>query len=118
MLLNDIIPNGKTGEMWQNQWGGWTFDFDNTAYAMYHSGQRWNPYDKDAKLDQLLDAQRNTYDQAERLRVLREVANYVSDQALEIPLYSLNTIYGINKRVKNLNLPADGRFRFVNESIE
>lgn len=118
VLLNDIIPNGKTGEMWQNQWGGWTFDYDNTAYAMYHSGQRWNPYDKDAKLDQLLDAQRNTYDQAERLRVLREVANYVSDQALEIPLYSLNTIYGINKRVKNLTLPADGRFRFVNESIE
>ena len=26
--------------------------------------------------------------------------------------------FGINKRVKNLTLPADGRFRFVNETIE
>ena len=118
VLLNDIIPSGKTGEMWQNQWGGWTFDYDNTAYAMYHSGQRWNPYDSDPNLDKLLDAQRNTYDQAERQRLLREAARYVADQALEIPLYSLNTIYGINKRVKNLTLPADGRFRFVNETIE
>ena len=118
VLLNDIIPNGKTGEMWQNQWGGWTFDYDNTAYAMYHTGQRWNPYDSDPKLDQLLDAQRNTYDQAERQRVLREVARYVADQALEMPLYSLNTVYGINKRVKNLILPADGRFRFINETID
>lgn len=118
VLLNDIIPQGKTGELWQNQWGGWTFDFDNTAYAMYHSGQRWNPYDKDSKLDQLLQAQRNTYNEADRLRILREVASYVSDQALEIPLYSLNTIYGINDRVKNLTLPADGRFRFLKETIE
>jgi peptide/nickel transport system substrate-binding protein len=118
VLLNDIIPNGKTGEMWQNQWGGWTFDFDNTAYAMYHSGQKWNPYDKDDKLDQLLDAQRNTYDAAQRERILREISQYVADQALEMPLYSLNTIYGINKRVKNLTLPADGRFRFTQETIE
>ena len=40
VLLNDIIPGGKTGEMWQNQWGGWTYDYDNTAYLMYHSGQK------------------------------------------------------------------------------
>jgi peptide/nickel transport system substrate-binding protein len=118
VLLNDIIPNGKTGEMWQNQWGGWTFDYDNTAYAMYHSGQRWNPYDKDAALDKLLESQRDTYDQQARQKTLREIAQYVSDQALEMPLYSLNTIYGINKRVQNLTLPADGRFRFINESIQ
>jgi len=118
VLLNDIIPNGKTGEMWQNQWGGWTFDYDNTAYAMYHSGQKWNPYDKDAALDKMLDAQRDTYDQKARERILREVAKYVADQSLEMPLYSLNTVYGINKRVQNLTLPADGRFRFVSESIQ
>ena len=53
-----------------------------------------------------------------RQQTLREIAKYVSEQALEMPLYSLNTIYGINKRVQNLTLPADGRFRFVNESIQ
>jgi peptide/nickel transport system substrate-binding protein len=118
VLLNDIIPNGKTGEMWQNQWGGWTFDYDNTAYSMYYTKQRWNPYDDDAKLNALLHQQRNTWDQAARKTTLNEIAHYVADQALEMPLYSLNTVYGINKRAKNLALPADGRFRFVDAAVD
>jgi peptide/nickel transport system substrate-binding protein len=118
VLLNDIIPAGKTGEMWQNQWGGWTFDYDNTAYAMYYTKQRWNPFDDDAKLNALLHMQRNTWDQGSRKKTLQEISRYVADQALEMPLYSLNTIYGLNKRAKNLDLPADGRFRFVNATVE
>lgn len=118
VLLNDIIPNGKTGEMWQNQWGGWTFDYDNTAYAMYYTKQRWNPFDDDAKLNALLHQQRNTWDQAARKQTLHEIARYVADQALEMPLYSLNTVYGLNKRARNLELPADGRFRFVHATVE
>ncbi|MDW5444571.1 ABC transporter substrate-binding protein [Polaromonas sp. SM01] len=118
VLLNDIIPSGRTGEMWQNQWGGWTFDYDNTAYSMYYTKQRWNPFDDDAKLNALLHTQRNTWDQAARKTTLQEISRYVADQALEMPLYSLNTIYGLNKRAKNLALPADGRFRFVEASVD
>lgn len=118
VLLNDIIPAGKTGEMWQNQWGGWTFDYDNTAYAMYYTKQRWNPFDDDAKLNALLHMQRNTWDQGSRKKTLQEISRYVAAEALEMPLYSLNTIYGLNKRAKNLDLPADGRFRFVNATVE
>ncbi len=118
VLLNDIIPNGKTGEMWQNQWGGWTFDYDNTAYAMYYTKQRWNPFDDDAKLNALLHIQRNTWDQVARKSTLQEISRYVADQALEMPLYSLNTIYGLNKRAKNLALPADGRFRVVDATVD
>ena len=118
VLLNDIIPAGKTGEMWQNQWGGWTFDYDNTAYSMYYTKQRWNPFDDDAKLNALLHTQRNTWDQAARKTTLQQIARYVADEALEMPLYSLNTIYGLNKRAKNLTLPADGRFRFVEASVD
>ncbi|MDB5850042.1 MAG: peptide transporter substrate-binding protein [Rhodoferax sp.] len=118
VLLNDIIPAGKTGEMWQNQWGGWTFDYDNTAYSMYYTKQRWNPFDDDSKLNALLHTQRNTWDQAARKTTLQEIARYVADQSLEMPLYSLNTVYGLNKRAKNLALPADGRFRFVDATVE
>ena len=118
VLLNDIIPAGKTGEMWQNQWGGWTFDYDNTAYSMYYTKQRWNPFDDDAKLNAMLHTQRNTWDQAARKVTLTEIGRYVADQALEMPLYSLNTVYGLNKRAKNLALPADGRFRFVDATVE
>lgn len=118
VLLNDIIPGGKTGEMWQNQWGGWTYDYDNTAYLMYHTGQKWNPYDNDAKLNTMLEAQRTVYDVKKREAMLQEIAGYVADQALELPLYSLNTIVGVNKRVKDLEVPGDIRFRFLNTSVD
>jgi peptide/nickel transport system substrate-binding protein len=118
VLLNDIIPNGKTGEAWHNAWGGWTFDYDNTAYLMYHSGEKWNPYDNDPKLNEMLEKQRTMYDVKEREKVLQEIARYVADQALEIPLYNQNTIFGVSKRLKNLDAPADSRFRFTETSVE
>ena len=61
---------------------------------MYHSGEKWNPYDNDPKLNALLEKQRTIYDVKEREKVLQEVARYVADQALEIPLYNQNTVYG------------------------
>ena len=53
-------------------WGGWTFDFDNTAYLLYHSGQFWNPYIKDQKLDGMLEAQRAIMDRDKRQAILRD----------------------------------------------
>jgi peptide/nickel transport system substrate-binding protein len=117
VLLNDIIPNGKTGEAWHNAWGGWTFDYDNTAYLMYHSGEKWNPYDNDPKLNTLLEKQRSIYDVKEREKILHEIGRYVADQALEIPLYNQNTIYGVNKRLQNFDPPADRRFRFTDVTV-
>ena len=70
VLLNDIIPQGKTGEMFQQSWGGWTLDYDNTAYLMYHTGERWNPYDSDKELDALLESQRPMIDVDAREKVL------------------------------------------------
>lgn len=118
VLLNDIIPNGKTGEMFQTAWGGWTFDFDNTAYLMYHTGERWNPYDSDEKLDKLLEEQRAITDRARREKLLQEVGAYVADRALEMPLYNQNTFVGMNKRVKGFVLPADNRYRFNQVTVE
>jgi len=115
---SDVIPKGTTGAMFEFNWGGWTFDFDNTAYLLYHSGQYWNPYVKDTKLDELLDKQRASSDVEERRAILQEVARYTADQAFEIPLYNLNTIYGVNKRVGNLPPTPDVRFRFLETTVE
>jgi peptide/nickel transport system substrate-binding protein len=85
---------------------------------MYHSGEKWNPYDNDPTLNALLEKQRTIYDVKEREKVLQEVARYVADKALEIPLYNQNTIFGVNKRVKNFDAPADSRFRFMETTVE
>ncbi len=37
---------------------------------------------------------------------------------LEMPLYALDTVVGVNKRVKNLSVPGDIRFRFVDASVD
>ncbi|MDL2401378.1 ABC transporter substrate-binding protein [Rhizobium mayense] len=118
VYYTDLVPHGKTGPLYQYQWGGWTFDFDNTAYLLYHSGQFWNPYIKDAKLDQMLEAQRATYNVDERKKILNQIADYAADQAYEIPLYNSNTLYAINKRVHNLAPTPDVRFRFLDTTVE
>lgn len=118
VLLNDIIPAGRTGAMWQQTWGAWTFDYDNTAYLMYHSGERWNPYGQDAELDALLESQRGMTDPAEREKVLHQIAAYVAEQAIEMPLYNLNQIYAINSRVKNFVAPPDSRLRLTDVTVE
>jgi peptide/nickel transport system substrate-binding protein len=117
-FLNDIVPNGKTGALFQESWGGWTLDFDNTAYSMYHSGQNWNPYDKDAKLDALLESQRALSDGAKREVILQSIGRYVQDNALELPLYNLKTIYAINERVKGFIAPPDVRLRLDSVSVQ
>lgn len=118
VLLNDIIPAGKTGDMFQQKWGGWTLDFDNTAYAMYHTGQKWNPYDSDPKLDEMLESQRSITDRAKREQILQGIARYAAERVLEMPLYNSNAIYGVNKRVKNFVPAPDNRLRLDGVSVE
>jgi peptide/nickel transport system substrate-binding protein len=118
VLINDIIPSGKTGDMFHFVWGGWTYDYDNTAYLMYHTGQKWNPYDSDPALDKILESQRATYDLKTRQAVLRNVARYVADNALELPLYSQDTVIGVNDRVKNFAVPGDIRYRFNEVTVD
>ena len=48
---------------------------------------------------------------------MHEIGRYVADQALEIPLYNQNTIYGVNKRLQNFDPPADRRFRFTDVTV-
>ncbi len=117
VLLNDIIPAGRTGEMFQQKWGGWTFDFDNTAYLMYHTGERWNPYDSDTTLDEMLNSQRSITNREERETLLQFIARYTKERALEMPLYSLNALYGVSNRVQNFEPAPDNRVRLTDIDV-
>ena len=118
VMYNDVIPKGKTGDMFQMDWGGWTFDYDNTAYLLYHSGQFWNPFIKDPALDKMLEAERSTYNQGDRQTIMRHIADYVAGQAYEMDLYNMNTIYAVNKRVQHLAPTADVRYRFTDVTVQ
>lgn len=116
LFLNDIVPNGKTNELYQSSWGGWTFDYDNTAYLMYHSGEKWNPYGTTDEIDALLEKQRSIVDVEQRKQLLQEIARKVADAAYALPLYNLDALYGVHKRVKNFTPAPDTRIFLLETS--
>ncbi len=117
-FYSDIIPKNKTSNGYQMGWGGWTFDFDNTAFLLYHSKQFWNPDFTDKKLDALLESQHNLADQTKRLKILRSIAQYTHDQAIDIPLYNQQDLWGVSKRVQGFTAPSDSLLHLQTVSVK
>lgn len=117
-LISDLIPNGKAGHMYRQGWGGWTLDFDNTAYLMYHEGEQWNPSFKDEKVEELLAAQRASVDQKEREAIFKELTELLYELAPELNLYSAVDLYAVNERVKNFQPPHEDRLRLEAVTVE
>jgi peptide/nickel transport system substrate-binding protein len=117
-LISDLIPNGNAGHMYRQGWGGWTLDFDNTAYLMYHEGEQWNPSFKDEKVEELLAAQRATVDQKEREKIFKELTEVLYDLAPELNLYSAVDLYAVNKRVQNFQPPHEDRMRLEEVTVK
>lgn len=118
VFLNEIVPQGRTNEMFQFNWGGWTFDFDNTAYLSYRDGEKWNPYGTSEEMNRLLEEQRETSDTEEREAILQDIARLAHEEAYHIPLYVEDQIYAVSNRVKNFTPAPDIRLRLVDVSID
>lgn len=117
-LNSDLIPNGNAGGMYRNGWGGWTLDFDNTAYQMYHSGEFWNPTFFDEEIERLLEEQRNSVDQEEREAIFKQLTQRLYELAPEVNLYQAVDLYAVNKRVVDFNPPHDDRLRLEEVSVQ
>lgn len=117
-LISELVPNGKAGHMYRQGWGGWTLDFDNTAYLMYHEGEQWNPSFKDEKVEELLAAQRATVDQEEREAIFMELTELLHDLAPELNLYQAVDLYAANNRLENFQPPHDDRMRLEEVSVK
>lgn len=117
-LISDLIPKGEAGHMYRQGWGGWTLDYDNTAYLMYHEGEQWNPSFKNEKVEELLAAQRATVDQDERQAIFMELTELLYELAPEVNLYQSVDLYAANKRVQNFQPPHEDRMRLEEVSVE
>ena len=114
---NDMVPNNRVGGLYYSGWGGWTLDFDNTAYLLYSTGQFWNPCFSNAEVDRLLNAQRATYDQAEREVALQQVARLAHELLIDLPLYQHQNLWGVADHVQGFVAPADDRHDLLGVSI-
>lgn len=117
-MNSDLIPKGEVGHMYRNGWGGWTLDFDNTAYLMYHEGEFWNPSYKNEKVEKLLSEQRQSTDNAKREAIFKELTEVLYEDAPEVNLYSVVDLYAINKRVEGFVPPHDDRMNFAGVSVK
>ena len=117
-FYNTLIPKEKAGQMYEFGWGGWTLDFDNTAYLLYRKGQFWNPDFGNAKINSLLSTERSTNDQAIRQRAFFKIDAILHQQAVEVPLYQADTIWAVQKNVKGWVTPPDERMDLFNVSLQ
>ncbi len=114
---NDMVPNNRVGHLYFSGWGGWTLDFDNTAYLLYSTGQFWNPCFSNEEVDALLASQRATYDQAEREVALQRVAQLSHELLIDVPLYQHQNLWGVAERVQGFTAPADDRHDLTGVSL-
>jgi peptide/nickel transport system substrate-binding protein len=109
-LFSDLIPNGKAGNLWQFGWGGWTLDFDNTAYLLYHEGEYWNPTFADPRAEELLTQERTTLELDIREQAFHELARLLTKElVVEVDLYQVVNLWATNERVQNFTPPPDDR---------
>jgi peptide/nickel transport system substrate-binding protein len=111
------VPKNTVGNLYYSGWGGWTLDFDNTAYLLYHTKQFWNPCYSNPKLDALLEQERATYDQSQREQILQQVAQIEHDDLIDLPLYQSKNLWGVSDRVQGFVAPADDRNDLTNVSV-
>lgn len=116
--FSDVIPHAKTGQIYEFGWGGWTLDFDNTAYLLYHKGQYWNPVFTDADVEKYLQAERTTNDRKVRLRAFLSLDRRLYDLAIDFPLWQSVNLWGANKRVQGFVAPPDDRMRLAAVSVK
>ncbi len=79
--------------------GGWSgMDADLVWYPLLYTGQ-FQSYYSNPQLDALLDRGRSSVDQDERLRIYRQAAEIIKDDAPLLPLFQPPLIYGLNARL-------------------
>jgi len=116
-FYSDLIPHQNAGNMYEQGWGGWTLDFDNTAYLLYHKGEFWNPDYSNPQVESLLSQERSTNDQQKRLQIFYQLDQVLHQQAVEVPLYQADTLWAVSKGIQGWVTPPDERLELKDLSF-
>ncbi|WP_010632445.1 ABC transporter substrate-binding protein [Sporolactobacillus vineae] len=117
-LTSKLTPTGKAGQFYQMGWGGWTLDFDNTAYLLYSKGQFWNPDFYDPQVEKLLAAERSTVDQTKRQKIFMQLTQKLYNDVPEVNLFQTVALYAVNNRVVGFAPPHDDRINLAQSSLK
>ncbi|HEY3367058.1 MAG TPA: ABC transporter substrate-binding protein [Symbiobacteriaceae bacterium] len=112
-LSGTLITEGKAGHMYLFGWGGWTLDYDNTAYLLYSKGQKWDPYFNDAKVNELLTKERTSTDPKVREQAMKDLTVRLRETMPDVPLYQAVAVWATGAKVQGFVAPPDDRMRLA-----
>jgi peptide/nickel transport system substrate-binding protein len=116
VLYNTDIPK-RTYDMAEFGWGGWTLDFDNTAYSLYYTGQFYNMGYSNPTLDKLLTAARSTLDSAKRLAAYKQADAILYHDVPNAALYQTVNLWAETTNVHNFIAAPDDRLELHDVSL-
>ncbi len=117
-LSGQLISEQKAGHMHLFGWGGWTLDFDNTAYLLYTKGQKWNPSFNDETINELLAKERSTNDQKVREEVFKQLTVRLRETMPDAPLYQAVAVWATSAKVEGFVAPPDDRMRLTPVTVK
>jgi peptide/nickel transport system substrate-binding protein len=91
--------------MYMLGWAG-TWDADGILYPLLRSGQRFARW-ANPDFDRLIEAARNTLDQAERVRLYSQASRLAHDEGAWLFLFHGVDIYGVNRAVMDWEPTSD-----------
>lgn len=104
-------------DMYLGGWSNVTGDGEELLYPQFYSGSigasNYSRYNK-PDMDQLILKCRNTVDQNERLKNLREANIAFTDDVAWIPLYNSSVTLAARKNVKGIEFESNNEFRLNN----
>jgi peptide/nickel transport system substrate-binding protein len=118
VLYNTNIPKGTYGNVSEFVWGGWTMDFDNTAYSLYYCGQIYNPGYCNKQMNSLLTQERTTLNQAKRLSIFKKIDAMLHNQEPTVPLFQTVNLWAASTHVHNFVAPPDDRMELQNVTLK
>jgi peptide/nickel transport system substrate-binding protein len=92
-----------------SRWSCACQDADGALFPLLHSSSGWATA-RDARLDELIVAARQTLDQAQRLALYRQVHERVASEVYDIPLYQSAILYGAAPNLDWTPTPNESMF--------
>lgn len=108
-------------EMSLFSWANVTADGSELFYPNLHSdniGSRNRSRYSNEEFDQLVDASRESVDLDERIELLHQANEIITNEAIWIPMHHGNMVSAINNRVENLKVNAAGYFSLYGVTVD
>lgn len=112
VAVQRVYGDRTANEIFRWQWKTWFDDPASILRGFYHS-EGSASFNDDPDIDEQLDYAEYLLDSAERARVYHELQAKIHGEALSLPLYNLDSLYGVSNRIAEYHPRVDGRLGFV-----